>query len=429
MKDKNSRNDVITIIRNIIKADEKKIFPVFQSQLLDTGMLSITEVSDILSFKINLEDLAVEVLIWIYSALQKYNKALPPLHKFFTEDELQQSKVFRVERVESKFPLRFKGYSRLTRKDEFLIVLPVAELNEMQKAGVIQIDSRMSRDGRITNYHGQLITNIRYNDTRAREIGDLVASSNFYANAIRLHLVVDGTEDYQIKESEIVINSGNLVLLEGNHRMKGFEYALSQNSNLYYNIPVILTIGNVNMGQSIIYQEEKREPLDKEHVATYKNSPARDIVNAIKNSPDLDRVYKFCDTKQAITEGAGFILESILAKYIEIYYATHSISKVQEKNITNWLIEFLNVLADIMMDDFSKYYQIRKTRWSVSPYAWAGYILLSKALQNQDNWENKLRKILASISFDGSDRPWGNVKNPDKVVEKYFTGVVDNVSG
>jgi hypothetical protein len=430
MKTLDSKNELIELIQKVIRADNNTIYPIFQSELIDTNPPKMTngEIQSILSFNTDLNNIKTEILVWIYSTIQKYNKNLPSLDHFFENEEIKQAEIFQITRLDMSFPLKFKIHRQLSHKEEYLISLSAQEINIMQNNGVIQLNAEMSRESKITNYHGYLVYNIYFSDTRSREIGINMSQNEYYSNGIRLHLVKNGNEQYQIKKDELIINAGDLVLIDGNHRVKGIEYGLLANQDMYLYLPVFLTIGNLNMGQEIIYQEEKREPLAKEHVETYKPSGAANIVKSLVSSNDLDAVYKFCDTPQAIDAGAGFILESILIQYIEKYYNTNNISKKQEQVITKWLVEFFNSLADILIQDFKNYLTIRKSKWSVSYFTFAGYIQLSKCLQGKDNWEELLIQIISSVDFNNQNRPWiATTKNPDKHVDKKFKELIDSV--
>ena len=437
LKDLDSRRqEIITILETIIKSsDNKKLYPVFQSELMDVTNPKMTnrEIQSILSLHTKLESVSMEVLVWIYTAIQKYRNDIPKVEELFEEQEIKQAKVFQIKRTQMQFPLHFKILDKLVPHEDYLLSLSIKTLNSMQENGVIQLNAEMQRESEITVYKGIFVSHISYNDNRADEISQSILSDDFHGDTIRLILIDDEEAKYEINQEtqELIIYSGNIALIDGNHRLKGAEKALSINENLELKLPVIFSIGSVRVGQKIINQSEKRQPINKQHSDLYGDEIKDNIVRGLVSSDNIDKVYKFRATTQEINKGAGFVCENILSEYIKKYYDINGISKKQENNIKNWLVEFFNELADHFGQDFKSYQKVKDIRWNVSQYTFAGYIYLSSILQNKENWEQQLSNILDSIDFSIGNQPWKNgVQKPDKLVVKYFEEeVVKNVLG
>jgi hypothetical protein len=432
LKNLDSKEQVITILDKIIKKEKNDLYPVLLKELADTGKMTNGEVQNILSLTQDLNGLQIEVLEWLYSAITKNRDDLKPVEEYFTEKEIKQAEIFQIKRSQSEFPLHFKILDRLLPHEDYLITLSIKEINNLQEKGIIILDPEMQRESEIANYHNQLVSHISYSDSRAREIGEDMATNEYHADPLRWILVDNDDLDYYIDETknELVIKSGDIALIDGNHRTRGGEYALRKNVKIDLRLPIIISIGTVKVGQKIINQSEKRQPLNKEFVKTYDDSPESNIVKYLATTDDLDEVYKFCKTKDEINKDYGFILESSLASYIKKWYDLTNASKKQENKIKKWLVEFLNSMADYFSEDFRNFSTIKKFKWNVSYFTVAGYIYLSSILQDVPNWESKLEKILTSIDFGNANRPWKEgVSNADRLVEQYFEGVVNNVLG
>jgi hypothetical protein len=431
MKNLDSKQQVTSVLNNIIKKDNKEIYSLFLKELVETGKMTIVEVKGILSSRTNLESVPTEVLYWVYKTISKYNKELKPESEYFEEKEIKQAEIFQIKRPQSQYPLKFKILDKLNPNEDYLITLSAKEINQLQESGVIILDPEMQRESEITCYHGQLISHISYDDDRARIIGDCMASNDYFADTIRLILIQNGEEKHHISNNnELVIESGDIALIDGNHRTRGTEYALLKNDKIDLRLPIILSVGTVKTGQKIINQSEKRQPINRELLKTYNDSPESSIVKRLTITDELDIVYKFCKTKEEIAKDYGFLLESSLASNIKKWYDLSNASKKQENSIKNWLVEFLNSLADYFNQDFRNYQATKKIRWNVSYNVFAGYIYLSSVLYGKDNWEELLVKILDSIDFSIQNRPWKEgVSNAEKLVENYFEGVVASVLG
>jgi len=194
------------------------------------------------------------------------------------------------------------------------------------------------------------------------------------------------------------------------------------NPNVFINFPILFTTGNIEDGQQIINQEEKRAPINKRHIKLYEKKTSNDIVNEIKRSSRLDNVYKFCDTMQQYNTGAGFILSDILSDAIEKYYDETNTRGNKKIELIEWLVIFLNEIAEIFYDDFRNFRKVNKNKWNVSPYAFIGYIYLSSVLRSKDNWQDKLRQILDNIDF--TKTPWVTTTYIDKIMDKYFREIL-----
>lgn len=427
MQNLQSKEEIIKIISNIIKTEKEKLLPVFQSELVDRSRMTMVEVYNLLSSKKDLDSYPMEILVWIYHALKKYNSELKPLEYYFTDKEIKSSEVFQINRVKAQYPLSLEVLRKPDpNHEDYLMSIPIKTLVSLMENGVIQLDSEMQRENEISTYKGILVSNIKFNPDAAREISDSMSKYNYRTDTIRLILVQDGEEDYNFKGNKLIIKSGNIALIDGNHRLKGSELALIKNENIELELVVIFSIGTVKDGQYIISQSEKRQPLNTERLKAFENTPESSIVKGVINSLDLDSVYKVCQTKEEVDKGIGFVLESVLIDSVKKYYNVKGISKKQENTIKVWLVEFFNELADILNKDFTNYLSIRKTRWSVSPYAFAGFVYLSSKLYGKENWMNHMSAILSEINFDVS--PWTRgARNQEKIAVVKFEEVVEGV--
>jgi len=439
MKNLDSKQQVINILETVIKSDNKKLDALFTKELVESSKMRTSEVKSILGLRTDLNELPIEKLIYLYSAIltvESIKNDIPKIDEFFEDQEIRHAENLRIERIKSQYPIKLKAYKQ-TNKEDYVVRISAKQLEEWKDNGVIKLDKDMARESNITNYKGQLISSISYNDKRAREIGDKMATNNFYSNGIRLHAINNESLNYEFiqpqkpdeeGEGQLVIKSGDIALIEGNHRINGVEYALLENPDVYLYLTVFFSFGTIKDGQFIIDQEEKREPLKKELVKTYSSASESNIVKDLKS--EVSDVYKFCKTIQEVNQGGGFVLEPILIDSIKEYYDDIEDNKPKEVKVRQWLSEFLNELSVIFNKDFKNYLSVKKSKWNVSPYAFAGYIYLSSTLQGKENWEQKLSDILSSIDFSVVNKPWrDSVSKPDKLIVKCFKEAVNNVFG
>jgi hypothetical protein len=377
--------------------------------------------------------LPIEVLLWLYEIVLDFKPELKPVSDYFEPIEIKSAETYQIGRIKAFFPLRLKILDKPNpNHDDFLMSLPISFINNMQENGLIQLRSEMQRESVITTYNGVFVSHISFNPERSKKIQESMSDYSYRSDMIRLILIIDGEEDYYFEDDELIIKSGNIALIDGNHRVRAAEEVLMKNPDNELKLPLMFTIGTINDGKFIISQSEKRQPINKSHAKTYDNSDENEIVRLIITSSELDRVYKFAKTEDQIRSGYGFILETAIANNVKNCYNITGMSKKQKKKLADWLVEFLNELADYFNQDFRNFNTVKKTRWSAYYYTFAGYIYLSSILYEKDNWEDMLVKVLDMIDFGISSKPWGDgARNADKLVEQFFERMVkeSNVLG
>jgi len=176
--------------------------------------------------------------------------------------------------------------------------------------------------------------------------------------------------------------------------------------NRYFN--VLYSFFTPNEARRTIEQEWKTEPVKREVKKSMKDVNANAILNEILMSAQIESIIKNGVVKSDFEykSGMGFILFNLLSFFIENIYNTKKYKTDREKNnLKKWLIEFYNEVVYNQIDDYIDYNNIKYKKWSVLPEAWIIYTLLSRDLQDSENWKNKLKEILRSINWDISNNP------------------------
>jgi len=283
----------------------------------------------------------------------------------------------------------------------------------------------MQRESITSMYNNKIVSHVAYNDSKAREIGKAIASGEYHPkDDISIHLISDGEEDYIFDGENLVIKSGNLALLDGQHREAGIEYALLEDIDINMSQSIYFTVGSVEMAQSIIAQHEKQTPIKKELVESYTNSDGKFIFTRFSTNPDISKYYKFADNYETVKKGFAMATSGDMIRTINKYYGKKM--KLKERNdVSKWLIEFFTELVYIYEDDLLDFKNVRKIKWNMKGYAFSLYIYISKYLYKRENWKEVLFDILNKIDF--TNEPEGskyNVKlrNAIKIVQNITDG-------
>lgn len=393
------RNEAIAILKRLFSTKLNVCQDIYSAELVDTGKMTWGELGPLMSNP-DLENVSDIVLCWLYEAVSKHSAALkiPDVSHFFTASEITEANSAYIKRGYSKLPIAFPILARLTDNDNYLTALSIQDIANLKSAGLIQWKEGMQRETVITKLSdNDFISHIKYDDNRARAIGKSMSDGTFFPNSLRWHIVADES-DYEVKDDRVILKSGYIAEIDGQHRDKGSEYALMNNQNIIMTMPIVLTIGSRATAQRIINQDEERAPINKSVVAQYKYTMGNNVLKKIIGSGELDGIYKFCDTQQGIQVGQGFILKSDFAAAIDKYYSARTVK--EQSKVAEWLIKFFNELASINYDAFVGYKKSISAKNSVFPI----YVYLSSKLQNRSGWEDELAAVFPKLDFLNSKK-------------------------
>ena len=413
------KEHLIKLLTRIYVSEFDICFSIYSNELINNGKMTASTIQNLMTDLSELDNLSDTVLLVLYKPLSEQTHFhLPPVSYFFTREEEIRASMFIQRNTNSKLPVKFKILAKLTDNDNYLTCVSIQEISNLKSAGLIRWVQGMQRESVITQIDdNEYISHIKYDDKRARAIGESMARGDFFPNALRWHITTDNCE-YDISDDTFILKSGYIAEIDGQHRDKGSEYALKESPDIIMNMPVILTVGNVATAQHIINQDEERAPIDKDVVAEYRLSSGNSILKMIIGNSNLDPVYKFCDTIQGIQTGSGFVLKSALSEVIEKVYCEKKISRNTEMQIADWLVEYFNELADIQYDDFANYKQSRKSNRKALYDTFIYYIYISAALKNNSEWKTKLRTIIDATDFSKNNLKLTTVKYAHSMIER-----------
>lgn len=392
-----NRDKLIGILKKLFVVKQRECQDIYAAEIVNEGKMTWNELRYVLSNPEQLDNISDVILCWLYCPLAEHEVfGLAPAAAYFTPIEIQNAGTEFSKKSKAVLPVKLPILSKLTDDDNYLTVLTIQEIANLRSNGLIKWKEGMQREAVITKLsENDFVSHIKYDDNRAREIGKAMSDGVFSPNALRWH-ILSGECDYNITEKSIILKSGYFAEIDGQHRDKGSEYALIENPDIIMTMPIIVTIGSRQKAQQIIDQDEKRAPINKHMVMQYKNTVGNSIFKLMMGK-QIDPVLKFCDTEQGIKVGQGFILKSQIADSIDKYYSAKSVRE-QEKS-AEWLVDFLNELAEINYSEFENFRQLRNKISSARSEAFIYYIYISKLLKDRAEWRNELKEIISKLQF------------------------------
>lgn len=419
----NSLVDVRERVSNMIQTSSAARAAII-SEVVNTGSMLMSDFQYMINNDHAIKDIDPHTLCKMYDALYKNGLVSVATAEVFPKS-LYFDVAIGISKSSLQYPITIPVVQKMSDKQEYLLCLPISFVLQMRDAGLLQVRSDMQRESVMSVYEGKIVSHIKYNDKAAREIGDKIAGNEYWTNMCRWHLVFDqdASFSYDEEEKKITINSGVIAIIDGQHRSVGIEYALAKNPSAKMFLPVMLTIGDPRTAQSIIAQEETRQPISKTHILQYEKSFASSVASYLFMNSTVNSLYKFVETEGQEKMGLGFIIKNDFIKAIHKEYKNTVKTKVDWIKLQRWLEDFLVELAIVLDNDISRYPNNRFDRWSVKSEAVPVYVHISRVLYGQPDWKKLLLEMISKINFDcSSNLPIRSMaKNAMEVVDGCIT--------
>lgn len=433
MKNAKSRKELIELIRtDIIGSSNDKFKDFICNELTKENRYSLKEYRKIEQNIIELEQLRPEELLWFIQALEKFDNEKYNAKDYFTIMEIKQYKFYDRDRIYTEDLLVFKDALEIA-PNQYQCRMSVEQLAYLNDSGMIRTEPSLQRESKDKRYGNTVLKKVYINRRRVREISNLIAQDRYFYNGIRICEINDGVGQYEYDEVDRTITiskDGDCIVLDGNHRTKAASKAyfdFSEKRELFQQryFTVWFTFSTPSEAKSIIEQEWNTQPVNASVRRAMKQTTENLIIDDIIRSENAEEIYskKIVKTETEINAGSGFIRYGFFARAITRSYNLKEVKTKQQRNkITNWLIEFFNELTSLLLDDFINYNLIKKTKWSVNPNAIYGYVLLSERLQNCDDWQDILKKIIYTIDWNNDNMPmkYGAFNKNMVATEKFF---------
>ena len=238
------------------------------------------------------------------------------------------------------------------------------------------------------------IKRINVNTKKIQEISDNLLSGKQFADEIKINILRNGDDDIDfITSNDIVgdlkVNSGEMNIFDGFHRKTANQLAVIKNPDLQFNWKLTITNFTEQKAQDFIVQINKQTPIKKEYISTLDKSKIENlVVDLIIDNPIFELSDKIKNTEQELKYN-GYTKKSLLAMAIADNYSDLLTSKSMAKDISVWIVDFLNSIAEFL----------NKDNLSTNKYMFLAYIGLSRRLYKASNWRESVVDIISAYDF------------------------------
>ena len=341
---------------------------------------------------------------------------------YFTELECQQWLYYREEKEEKDiFPIIIENAQRISDK-LWQAVIPVQQLEDINKLNLILYNFSTQRDPIITAYGER----INIDKNKINEIKERMLNNEQYPDPIILNILNDGESKvtYNEKNNTLVIHEGSKInIVDGFHRKTASSLVLEINPNIQFNWQVTFTFLSEKDAHDYMRQKDKQKPIKREWIEQKDYSRSENLVIDVIMDDRLSELAKVMkDDDQYIKLNRALTKKSIISEAIKECYTEDLKTSINIRKIGKWIVEFTDYLMGTYAEEFiANPYTIKETSMINNKNMFYAYIALSKQLQGNSNWEELMKQKIESIDFSISNKLWkdiGLLNNKNKDASK-----------
>jgi len=346
-----------------------------------------------------------------FGSEEEYSKL--KLENYFTPMEIEEFTDFVIEKKEiSRYPYRLKNMLKVG-ENHYIGIISSRELSWIDASNDIVYDFAVQRDPKIDIFGMKRInTDLKKID----KITDNLLSGNYFSDEIKLNVKNDGEDHIEFDSKDgiygdLIIHSGTITCFDGYHRKAANSKAMNINNELQFNWKLGVTNYPEPKAKKFMIQINKQKPIKIEHIRNIDETRNENvIVNNIINNSNSELADKIKDSDAELKHD-GLTKKSILSLAIEEQYKEFLTTKINNIEISNWIVEFTNHLMGLYTNEFLfNVDKIKKISYINHKNMFMGYIALSRKLYKQDDWKNKTKKIMESVDFSIDNDIWKSIK-------------------
>ena len=367
-----------------------------------------------------------------------YNKDIKskPI-EYFTEIEIAQyeelENVDNTKRVNNRLVLT--GVKEVIRDKQWVMArTDNHEIANNFYDGFVTYNFKTQRDTEKIELFGQTVEKARFFKESIKDMVKLMKDGDYKPTALSYNILANGNEayEYDAETETLTIDNSEIDIIDGANRSQAC-VVLHENFEDATQI-MQLNIFHYDELEALAYikQEAMKNEMKKGILKAYDstniyNTIAREIgdtgssgTNFMYNHVDSDyvsveKLYRYCTY--------GTLMDAIKSNY-----KLDKRDTITKRRVKSYLVLFLNEVISICNKQFENVKESRQNSFVTYNNMFYGYIALSKALEGQEDWEEKLLNIFSNIDFSLDNKFFKNlnvgkeviIKRQIKELENYF---------
>lgn len=325
-------------------------------------------------------------MYWLIDAFNNVFRANMEMKTYFSDKEIVRFSSLKADYLKTDiYPIRISPVIEIA-EDQWVTKISIDLLKEFYDNQLIIYNPRTQRQLKQRRRGQDVSYTIDIVSSSVKAIEGLMSKGEFVPNALTLNLNVDDPEvDFDIVESELILNSGKFDIIDGFHRFRAAINTKIKNPDFQFNF--ILNIMNFTEDKACQYieQEDKRNKISKSYLASMdKSSPTNIIIDKLNNTLDspvrgkIERAHR------------GEIDKAILFSLLEFILKTKDMNRSQCIRTAVFIINILKIIQennpDVVFDD------------STMPVIIYGSTISKDVYECAEKIENALEKNVPIIS-------------------------------
>ena len=290
-------------------------------------------------------------MYWLIDAFNNVFKADMEIKTYFSDKEIVRFSNLKANYLKAEiYPIKISPVIEIA-EDQWVTKISIDLLKELYDDQLIIYNPRTQRQLKQRRRGQDISYTIDIVATSVNAIEDLMSKGEFVPNALTLNLNVDDPNvDFDIVDSELVLNSGKFDIIDGFHRFRAAMNTKIKNPDFQFNF--ILNIMNFSENKACQYieQEDKRNKISKSYLASMdKSAPTNIIIDKLNNTLDspvrgkIERAHR------------GEIDRASLFSLLEFVLKTKEMNRSQCIRTAVFIISILKILQendpDVILDD------------------------------------------------------------------------------
>lgn len=336
-----------------------------------------------------------EVILYLLAKYFYEVTGEPPINpaNWFTDLEIKEADKYKeTKAAQKKFPIIIENVIKMA-DGYYTTVETIQTIVDWYARRIISYNFETQRNPKVKVLKDKIVESVNVNTDSVSEIEKEIINGTFIPNYVTLNVLQNGEESikYDPTNRVLVIESGEVNILDGFHRSLAFMGAVKQFPNIERFTGVNITNFDVDKARKFIRQEDKRNKIDETFLESLNSENFESIViKKINERSDSELKGKVAIDKTFIEKGDALVLYDDLGDSIK---SSFHIKNMREANlIADWLIEGLNEIIGLKYDEI-----ISKNTILSNSKIFMGYIALLADLQNKSDWKKQIEKVLNNV--------------------------------
>lgn len=369
-------------------------------------------------------------------------------NKYFNLKEIQIADGYKsLPKSRNKSSFTIKNVRRISDK-VFIAIMSYDDIIDFMEDGWITYNYSTQRQATVRKKKGQkgIVVEPTINQESLTEIEELIKANKFTPNLITLNITDYsgfGSQDkgFSYANNNITINRGTEVaIIDGFHRViatiRAKEHAIDPSTidGVWY---VNILNFTIDEAQDYVYREDKRNPIDEKHKATYnKNDASMDVVtklNSFGGAKTNAMFNRLTTNVMEINYSDKYTTFEVISNAVK-----HTFDLEKPMNIAftvDVLHKGFNYIIGLQQDKFDNKNKNKDLATNYNMFAF--YVVLICKLKDSQNLMNDLKHFIDKIDFSIDNKFWKNIglynlkvnKSVINKMAKYCDGLLQEKAG